>query len=424
VIKIISNYLSINYFDIKYWESKLIYLINLLNPITIKMKKRVVVAMSGGVDSSIAAYLLKEQGFEIIGLFMSLGACLEKLAPKRKACCSVYDANDARSVADLLDIKFSVLDFKPEFEKLINYFCSEYDAGRTPNPCIKCNQHLKFGKLMEYADKLDADFIATGHYARITAEEKHYLLKKGLDKTKDQSYVLFPLTQQQLSRILFPLGELTKSEVRQLAQKIDLPVKDKLESQEICFVAGNDYRTLIKERLPNRLKEGNVKDTNGRVIGQHQGYQLFTIGQRHGLRIALGKPAYVVKIIPETNTVVLGSKEDVYKTTFLVDEVNWISLFDDAIKPTKTLVARGDPDVSQQTSPMAESAFGDRLRREAEVKIRYLHKQAKAKIDILNNNQVEVNFYQPQPAITPGQAAVFYQDDTVLGGGWIKEVLK
>ncbi|MFH1231621.1 MAG: tRNA 2-thiouridine(34) synthase MnmA [Planctomycetota bacterium] len=374
------------------------------------MSKRVVVAMSGGVDSSVAAYLLKEQGFEVIGLFMSLGTCLEKMAPKRKACCSVYDAQDARCVADLLDIKFSVLDFKTEFEQIINYFCSEYDAGRTPNPCIRCNQYLKFGKLMEYADKLDADFIATGHYARITTEGKHYLLKKGLDKTKDQSYVLFPLTQLQLSRICFPLGELTKPEVRQLARKIDLPVKDKAESQEICFVPGNDYRILIKERLPNRLKEGNVKDTNDRIIGQHQGYQLYTIGQRHGLGIALGKPAYVVKITPKTNTVILGPKEDVYKTTFLVDEVNWISLFDDAIKSTKTLVARGDPDELLQT----------RLRREAEVKIRYLHKQAKARINILDNNQVEVNFYEPQWAITPGQAAVFYQDDTVLGGGWIK----
>lgn len=427
------------------------------------MKKRVVVAMSGGVDSSVAAYLLKEQGFEVIGLFMSLGTCLEKMAPKRKACCSVYDAQDARKVADLLDIKFSILDFKTEFEQIINYFCSEYDAGRTPNPCIRCNQYLKFGKLMEYADKLDADFIATGHYARIVHqqfpsldgrgkgrvcsifsetpspyplpskgegfsvinEHSRYLLKKGLDKTKDQSYVLFPLTQQQLSRILFPLGELTKSEVRQLARKIDLPVKDKAESQEICFVPGNDYRILIKERLPNRLKEGNVKDINGRILGQHQGYQLFTIGQRHGLGIALGKPAYVTQIIPETNTVILGSKEDGYKTTFLVDEVNWISLFDDVIKPTKTLVNSSSSDSPRRgRGSDPDDVLQTRLGWEAEVKIRYLHKQAKAKIGILDNNQVEVNFYEPQWAITPGQAAVFYQDETVLGGGWIKEVIK
>ncbi|MFH0889494.1 MAG: tRNA 2-thiouridine(34) synthase MnmA [Planctomycetota bacterium] len=360
------------------------------------MKKRVVVAMSGGVDSSVAAYLLKKQGFEVIGLFMSLGTCLEKMAPKRKACCSAYDAKDARKVADLLDIKFSILDFKTEFEQIIKYFCSEYDAGRTPNPCIRCNQYLKFGKLMEYADKLDADFIATGHYARIITKRKHYLLKKGLDKTKDQSYVLFTLTQQQLSRILFPLGELTKSEVRQIAHKINLPVKDKAESQEICFVPGNDYRVLIKARMPNRLKEGNVKDINGRILGQHQGYQLFTLGQRHGLGIALGKPAYVTQIIPETNTVILGPKEDGYHTTFLADEVNRINFPDDK-KLSKTL--------------------------EAEVKIRYLHKQVKAKISILTNNQVEVNFHEPQWAITPGQAAVFYRRDTVLGGGWIKEVI-
>ena len=401
------------------------------------MKKRVVVAMSGGVDSSIAAYLLKEQGYEVTGLFMSLGTCLEKLAPKRKACCSTYDAQDAAKVADLLDIKFSVLDFKSEFERLINYFCSEYDKGRTPNPCIRCNQYLKFGKLLEYADKLGADYIATGHYARVVpslsvilspqGEESHrYLLKKGIDQSKDQSYVLFPLVQKQLSRIIFPLGELTKIQVRQMAQKIDLPVKDKLESQDVCFVPGNDYRTLIKERLPEHLKEGNVVDMKGKVIGRHQGYQLFTIGQRHGLGIALGKPAYVTKIIPETNTVILGAKEDLYKTTFLADEVNWIALPEDKIKSTKTL--------------------------EADVKIRYLHKQVKAMINIIDpvrsehirdnhpasaglksrtsdasngvdDNLVRVEFTQAQPSITPGQAAVFYQGDEVIGGGWIKEVL-
>jgi tRNA-uridine 2-sulfurtransferase len=366
------------------------------------MKKKVVVAMSGGVDSSVAAYLLKEQGYEVIGLFMSLGACLEKMAPKRKACCSIFDAQDARKVADLLDIKFSVLDFKAEFEQIINYFCSEYNSGRTPNPCIRCNQYLKFGKLMDYADKLGADFIATGHYARITPEGKYYLLKKGLDKTKDQSYVLFPLTQKRLARVLFPLGELTKPEVRRLAKKIDLPVKDKPESQEICFVPGNDYRNLIKQRLPHRLKEGVVKDTSGKVIGHHQGFQLFTIGQRHGLGIALGVPAYVTQIIPETNTVILGAKETVYKTTFLVDEVNWISLFDETIKPVKTSAGW----------------------LETEIKIRYLHKQSKAKIKFLDNNQIEVKFDEPQWAITPGQAAVFYLGDIVLGGGWIKEVLQ
>ncbi len=368
--------------------------------------------MSGGVDSSVAAYLLKEQGYEVIGLFMSLGTCLEKLAPKRKACCSIYDARDASQVAEVIGIKFSILDFKNEFENLIAYFCYEYDKGRTPNPCIRCNQYLKFGKLLESADKLGADFIATGHYARVVHKRGQVILKKGSDKVKDQSYVLFPLTQTQLSRVIFPLGEMRKEDVRQIAREINLPIKDKLESQEICFVPGSGYHTLLKERIPERLKKGPVIDTTGKVVGEHQGYQLFTIGQRHGLKIALGKPAYVVKIIPETNTIILGSKENLYKTTFLVDEVNWISLFDNAIKPTKTLVARGNPDELLQT----------RLRQEADVKIRYLHKPARAKIDVIDDNLIQGRFYQPQLAITPGQASVFYRGDTVLGGGWIKEV--
>ncbi|MDI6787628.1 MAG: tRNA 2-thiouridine(34) synthase MnmA, partial [Planctomycetota bacterium] len=330
-------------------------------------------------------------------LFMSLGSCLEKMPPKRKACCSIYDARDARNVADLLDINFSVLDFKNEFEQLINYFICEYDAGRTPNPCIKCNQYLKFGKLLEYADKLDADNIATGHYARISKRNNRYLLTKGVDKTKDQSYVLFPLSQQQLSRVLLPLDELNKDEVRKIAREIDLPIKDKLESQDVCFVPGNDYRTLIKERLRGHIKEGKIRNLKDEIIGKHEGYQLFTIGQRHGLGIALGSPAYVTAIIPQTNTIVVGSKDDIYQTTFIADDVNWITLAEDEIKSLKTL--------------------------KAEIKIRYLHKQAKAEITILDNNTVRVRFETPQPAITPGQAAVFYDNDMVLGGGWIKEIV-
>ena len=377
--------------------------------------------MSGGVDSSVAAYLLKEQGYEVTGLFMSLGACLERLAPRRKACCSVFDAQDARKVADHLDIKFSILDFKKDFGYLIDYFCSEYDQGRTPNPCIRCNQYLKFGKLMEYADKLGADYIATGHYARITTPKSIrsnnplapfnkgelggkvplnkgglrglYLLKKGLDSTKDQSYVLFTLTQKQLARIIFPLGELTKTEVRKIAHKIDLPVKNKPESQDVCFVPSSGYQDLLKERIPKRLKQGTVKDASGKIIGRHDGYQLFTIGQRRGLKIALGKPAYVSKIIPKTNTVILGDREDVLHTTFVADEINWI---DTGINLLKTF--------------------------DLEIKIRYLHKQAKARIT-RTGNSVRVVFKQPQFAITPGQAAVFYKGDIVLGGGWIRKIL-
>lgn len=352
--------------------------------------------MSGGVDSSVAAYLLKEQGYDVTGLFMSLGTCLEKMAPKRKACCSIFDAQDARKVADKLDIKFSILDFKQDFEELIRYFVDEYDRGRTPNPCIRCNQLLKFGRLMEYADKLGADFIATGHYARITTpamrNNKRYTLRKGVDASKDQSYVLFALTQAQLARVMFPLGELTKLEVRKIAHKLDLPVKDKPESQDVCFVPTSGYEILLRQRIPERLRTGDIVDKAGKMLGRHQGYQLYTIGQRHGLKVALGKPAYVTKIDPEHNRVVLGDKADVMSDKCLVNEVNWVS--------------------------MAESKEGKSFN--AEVKIRYLHKQSAARIKTLDD-KVEIKFKESQPAITPGQAAVFYKDDMVLGGGWIMQ---
>ncbi|MFH1228093.1 MAG: tRNA 2-thiouridine(34) synthase MnmA [Planctomycetota bacterium] len=369
------------------------------------MNNKVVVAMSGGVDSSVAAYLLKEQGYDVTGLFMSLGTCLEKMAPKRKACCSIFDAQDARKVADKLDIKFSILDFKKDFEELIRYFVEEYDRGRTPNPCIRCNQLLKFGKLMEYADKLGAEYIATGHYARIECSpspilspqgrgkgEGRYILRKGVDASKDQSYVLFALTQAQLSRVMFPIGGLTKAEVRKLAHKIDLPVKDKPESQDVCFVPTSGYETLLRQRIPERIRPGDIVDTAGKVVGRHKGYQLYTIGQRRGLKVALGKPAYVTKIDFKTNTVTLGDKADVLSDKFAASNVNWVSIAD----PGR-----------------------DKLL-EADVKIRYLHKQAKARIKVITPSQAEIKFKEPQPAITPGQAAVFYKDDIVLGGGWIE----
>jgi tRNA-specific 2-thiouridylase len=335
---------------------------------------------------------------------MSLGTCLERMAPKRKACCSIFDAQDARKVADKLDIRFSILDFKQDFEKLIRYFVSEYDCGRTPNPCIRCNQLLKFGKLMEYADKLGAEHIATGHYARIEhspspilshqgrgKREGRYVLRKGVDGSKDQSYVLFALTQSQLARVMFPLGELTKPEVRKIAQGLDLPVKDKPESQDVCFVPSSGYETLLRQRIPERLRTGDIVDKSGKVLGRHQGYQLYTIGQRHGLKVALGKPVYVTKIDPRHNRVMLGDKADVMSDKCLVSEVNWVSM----------------------AEPKKGVAF------DVEVKIRYLHKQSAARIKTLDD-KVEIKFKESQPAITPGQAAVFYDGDIVLGGGWIE----
>ncbi|MEW6026647.1 MAG: aminomethyltransferase beta-barrel domain-containing protein, partial [Planctomycetota bacterium] len=315
------------------------------------------------------------------------------------------------------------------FGRLIDYFCSEYDQGRTPNPCIRCNQYLKFGKLLEYADKLGADYIATGHYARITSPQRAqrtqgiHVLRKGVDITKDQSYVLFTLSQQQLARIIFPLGEMTKKEVRRIAHRIDLPVKDKPESQDVCFVPSSGYQNLLKERIPDRLKTGKVKDTSGKVIGKHDGFQLFTIGQRRGLRIAMGRPAYVSRIIPKTNTVILGDRSDVLNTTFVADEVNWVN----AGPPEAPPLGRASPSGGGLRASNSPCGVKLALRKslktlDAEVKIRYLHKQSKAKIKILGNKRVEVRFRQPQFAITPGQAAVFYKGDTVLGGGWIKSV--
>lgn len=375
------------------------------------MKKRIAVAMSGGVDSSATAYLLKQQGHEVIGLFMSPGICLEKSAPKRKACCSLSDANDARKVAEKIGIEFTVLDFKAEFEKLINYFCREYDQGRTPNPCIRCNQHLKFGKLWEYAEKSGADFIATGHYARIVppSTREHvntwtreligsprYILKKGVDPNKDQSYVLFSLNQEQLSHIQLPLGDYTKEQVRKMAHDLNLPVKDKLESQEICFVPDNDCAKFLKSRMPERIKKGEIRDLDGKFLGTHPGYQLFTIGQRHGLKIALGKPVYVIQIIPRTNTIIIGSKKDVFRKGLLADEINWVSL--PGLEAGKTL--------------------------EVAAKIRYKHQPVPAKLSLdSDQTKVRVEFNEPQPAITPGQAVVFYQGDVVMGGGWIKSAL-
>ncbi|MEK7449719.1 MAG: tRNA 2-thiouridine(34) synthase MnmA [Planctomycetota bacterium] len=359
--------------------------------------KKIVVAMSGGVDSSVTAALLKEQGYEVTGLFMSLGTCLEKLAPRKRACCSTFDANDARQVAQKLGLDFLVIDFKAEFEKLIDYFCREYDAGRTPNPCIRCNQDLKFGRLLSYAQNMGAGYIATGHYARIEYNShcNRYIIRKGKDEAKDQSYVLFSLTQEQLSRTVLPLGDYTKSQVRALAKKIDLPVQDKPDSQEICFVPDNNYGNIIRTRLPGRINEGEIRDAGGKLLGRHPGYQLFTIGQRHGLKIALGEPVYVTQVLPDTNTIIVGPKKELARWTMTVEEINWVSI--EGIKPGESLMA--------------------------EVKIRYAHRPVRATVRTVNTQSgvVKVEFERPELAITPGQAAVFYQGDVVLGGGWINK---
>ncbi|MFN3530945.1 MAG: tRNA 2-thiouridine(34) synthase MnmA [Candidatus Brocadia sp.] len=354
------------------------------------MKTKVVIAMSGGVDSSVAAHFLVEQGYEVIGLFMRLGIDKLDAITKTKVCCSLEDANDARTVADQLGIPFHVLNFKDAFDRIIDTFCAEYLNGRTPNPCILCNQELKFGKLLDFARMLNADFIATGHYAKVEKSKDRYLLKKGIDARKDQSYVLFSLTQYQLSRTLFPLGTVTKESVREVAKNLNLKTKDKPESQDICFVLDNNYHTLLYERFGDRITPGLLKDTRGNILGKHPGAPFFTVGQRKGLGIALGTPRYVVDINPGENTVVIGTDDELLEDELVASTLNWVSL-------------------DKLDTPMRVQA-----------KIRYNHAPADAIVYPFEPDKVRVVFKEPQRAITPGQAVVFYDNDTVVGGGWIE----
>lgn len=351
--------------------------------------------MSGGVDSSTAAWLLKEEGYEVIGATMCIGRWGQTPGGPAR-CCGLADIEDARRVALQLEIPFYVIPLREEFEKeVVQYFCEEYLKGRTPNPCILCNEKIKFGFFLEKALELKANFIATGHYARVyfDAEVGRYFLKKGRDRKKDQSYVLFPLTQDQLQRTLFPLGEFRKEEVRKKALQLGLRVHDKPESQEICFIQEPSYHSFLTERLKESIDSGPILNKDGKVLGRHQGLPFYTIGQRRGLRLAKGKPLYVIGIDREKNALVVGEEKDAYSNTFRVDSVNWIV-------PHKI------------TSSM-----------NAQVKIRYNHPGSEAILSLRGDNEVEVRFQSPQKAITPGQAAVFYDEETVMGGGWIKEVI-
>lgn len=368
-------------------------------------KKRVVIAMSGGVDSCVAAALLKREGYEVIGVTMQLWPHEEDAAKAEQfgGCCSLAAIEDARRVADVLDIPHYVLNFRQRFKKLvIDYFCQEYQAGRTPNPCIRCNQFIKFEELLNKARELEADHIATGHYARIEFDptRQRYLLKKGSDRRKDQSYALYTLTQEQMARTLFPLGDLRKTDTRKLASGLDLPVADKKESQEICFIPDNDYAAFLKRYMPETyLNPGPIVDTKGDSIGKHRGLIHYTVGQRKGLGVnqkpEKGKqvqPLYVVKISKLDNTIVVGSEEELFGSDLIAEEVNWI-LF-------------------------------DKLDGEIEVtaKIRYLADEAKAKVSLcekVGEEAVLVRFDKPQKAIAPGQSVVFYQGESVVGGGTI-----
>lgn len=361
-----------------------------------KLKKRVVVAMSGGVDSSVAAALLIKQGYEVVGMTMCFS--LGDTTRKKPACCGIQGIEDARRVCHALGIRHYVVNMRRALERwVIRDFCQQYISGRTPNPCIRCNQFLKFDILLKKALSLDARFLATGHYARISVSRAGNrkpptcLLKKARDKKKDQSYFLYRLTQEQMRHVLFPLGNYSKQQVRCLAREFKLPVAEKIASQEICFLPEDDYRLFLKPRVAACLAPGPIVDTQGRIIARHQGIALYTVGQREGLGIAAGYPLYITHIDARGNRIIVGRREEALKRTFLVKDTHYLNA------PIKKKVV---------------------LR----VRIRYNHRQISALITPCAK-AARVSFRIPQFAVTPGQSAVFYDKDTVIGGGVIDAVL-
>ncbi|MEO5720265.1 MAG: tRNA 2-thiouridine(34) synthase MnmA [Chthoniobacterales bacterium] len=353
-------------------------------------KQRVLLGMSGGVDSSVAGFLLREQGCDVVGVTMKVWPqdCVSRAEDK---CCGPQAVADARSVAHSLGIPHYVVDEADQFERVvIDYFSSEYQAGRTPNPCVMCNEKLKFGSLWEKAEALGCDYIATGHYAIIEHHADHAVLRKGADPRKDQSYFLFSLRQQQLQRALTPLGAMAKPEIREIARTLGLKVAEKVDSQEICFVPGNNYKAFLRGHLgENEFHEGGIYDLEGNFVAPHEGIEMFTIGQRKGLPGGSPEPRYVVDIDPATNRVIVGRAADLVSEEFEIDRVNWVS--------------RG----------MAEEPI------EVTVKIRYAHPGTRATLYPQPDQTARIVLHEPQKAVTPGQAAVFYDGDTVLGGGWI-----
>lgn len=366
--------------------------------------QRVVLAMSGGVDSSAAAHLLLEQGYEVVGVFMRHGeesaeSCeldngtnpllpiLQGRTDHKQGCCSASDALDARRVADRLGIPFYALDLQSDFARIVDYFVDEYTHGRTPNPCVQCNNWIKFGRLFDYADSVGAEYVATGHYAQLVEREGEPALIRGVDSRKDQSYVLAGIARQYLRRMLLPVGGFVKPDIRELAAKVGLKVADKRDSQEICFVTSGKHGDFVRARNESQTA-GNFVTTDGQVVGQHAGIESFTIGQRKGLGIALGEPHFVVRIDPKSNEVVLGKKEDLLAPELVATEVNWL--------------------VDRPPSKFQGLA-----------QIRYNSQPVQAAIEPVSDDEFRVVFDEPASGIAPGQLCVIYDGDRVMGGGWI-----
>ena len=351
-------------------------------------KKNIIVGMSGGVDSTVAVYLLQQQGYNVLGVTLQLADHYIKDKSKQSGVIE-----KAKAVCERFGIEHMVVDRTANFDScVVNYFADAYFDGNTPNPCIQCNLMLKWESLLKIADERGIKYVATGHYAKVVKEGKHYALYKGADQKKDQSYFLWRLTQDQLARTVFPLGDITKDEIKKIARALDLPQSNQAESQDVCFIPDNDYKAFLKEYFPQRLdmiSKGKFVDREGKILGEHDGYYRFTIGQRKGLGIAMGKPVYVREIHPDTNTVVIGKAFDMEDIGCTVKELNWMS--------------------GKLPEDMTE----------IQVKVRYRNKGVPAWLSPLENGEYHILFSEPVYAVTPGQSAVFYHGNKVLGGGII-----